>query len=243
MPIGVICNVLAVVIGGVIGAAFGDKISPGYKEGLNMVFGVSAMGMGISSIVLMENMPAVIFAVILGTSLGLVIHLGDKINAAGGIMQKAVSKIIKNRNTELSEEDFRATLITVIVLFCASGTGIYGSIVSGMTGDHSILIAKSVLDVFTALIFACSLGMVVSLIAVPQLVIFLLMFFCAGWIFPLTTPAMINDFKACGGFIMLATGFRIIKVKMFPVADMIPAMILVMPISWLWVTYLLPLFS
>lgn len=94
-----------------------------------------------------------------------------------------------------------------------------------------------------ALIFACSLGMVVSLIAVPQLVIFLLMFFCAGWIFPLTTPAMINDFKACGGFIMLATGFRIIKVKMFPVADMIPAMILVMPISWLWVTYLLPLFS
>lgn len=52
-----------------------------------------------------------------------------------------------------------------------------------------------------------------------------------------------DDFKACGGFIMLATGFRMIKVKMFPIADMVPAMILVMPISALWVNYTMPLVS
>ena len=45
---------------------------------------------------------------------------------------------------------------------------------------------------------------------------------------------MISDFKACGGFLMLATGFRMVKLKMFPIAEMIPAMILVMPLSWLW---------
>jgi len=91
------------------------------------------------------------------------------------------------------------------------------------------------------MIFACSLGPVVSLIAVPQLIINLILFFCAGLIFPLTTPEMINDFKACGGFIMIATGFRMIKVKMFPTADMIPAMVLVMPVSWLWSSFVLPL--
>ena len=52
-----------------------------------------------------------------------------------------------------------------------------------------------------------------------------------------------DDFKACGGFIMLATGFLMIKVKMFPIADMVPAMILVMPISALWVNYIMPLVS
>ena len=52
-----------------------------------------------------------------------------------------------------------------------------------------------------------------------------------------------DDFKACGGFIMLATGFRMIKVKMLPIADMVPAMILVMPISALWVNYIMPLVS
>jgi uncharacterized membrane protein YqgA involved in biofilm formation len=32
-----------------------------------------------------------------------------------------------------------------------------------------------------------------------------------------------------------------LKLKMFPTADMIPAMILVMPISFMWVNYVLPL--
>lgn len=135
------------------------------------------------------------------------------------------------------------TLVTVIVLFCASGTGIYGSIVSGMTGDNSILIAKSVLDLFTAMIFACMLGGVVSLIAIPQVVIFLALFLCAGLLYPLTTPEMIDDFKAAGGFIMLATAFRMMQVKIFPTADMIPAMVLVFPVSWSWSTFILPLVS
>ena len=54
---------------------------------------------------------------------------------------------------------------------------------------------------------------------------------------------MLADFRACGGMIMLATGFRIIKVKMFPVADMIPAMLIVMPISWGWINWILPLIT
>ena len=132
-------------------------------------------------------------------------------------------------------------LVTAIVLFCASGTGIYGSIVSGMSGDHSILIAKSVLDFFTAMIFACSLGMAVSAVALPQLVIFLALFLCARLLYPLTTPAMMEDFKACGGVIMVATGFRIAKIKDFPVADMIPAMVLVWPLSWAWTNWILPI--
>jgi hypothetical protein len=240
MPIGIIVNALSIVVGGAIGTLVGGKLSGDFKDKINMIFGCCSMAMGISSIVLMENMPAVVFSVIIGTALGLAIHLGELINKGGIAMQRFISKFIKN-NSELSEAEFEATLITLIVLFCASGTGIYGAIVSGMTGDHSILIAKSILDLFTALIFACMLGLVVSAIAVPQFIIFFILFLCAGAIYPMTTSTMINDFKACGGFLMLATGFRMIKVKMFPTADMIPAMVIVMPISWLWVNYILPL--
>ena len=82
-----------------------------------------------------------------------------------------------------------------------------------------------------------------AFIAVPQFIIFMLLFLLAGLIYPLTTPEMINDFKACGGVLLLATGFRMIRVKMFPVADMIPAMVIVMPVSWFWMTYVLPLVS
>lgn len=240
MPTGVIINACSVLFGGIAGALVGHKLSPKFKTEINLIFGVCSMGMGISSIGLMENMPAVIFALIIGTAIGLVCHLGDWIQKGAICMQKPIAKIFKN-TSELSEEEFLNQLVTIIVLFCASGTGIYGSLTAGMTGDNSILISKSILDFFTAAIFACNLGYVVSVISVPQFIIFFILFLCAGLIYPLTTPTMINDFKACGGFLMLATGFRMIKVKNFPIADMIPAMIIVMPLSYLWVTYIMAL--
>lgn len=243
MPIGIIINTLSIAAGGVLGVLVGPKLREDFKANLTMIFGCCAMAMGISSIILMANMPAVILAVVLGTMIGMWIHLGEKINKMCAGMQRIMSRFMKNQNTNMSEEEFMMELITVIVLFCASGTGIYGSIVSGMSGDHSILISKSILDLFTAMIFAATLGAVVSAIAVPQFVIFLILFLCGGLILPLTTPAMINDFKACGGILLLATGFRMIKIKMFPTADMIPAMILVMPISALWTNYIVPFVS
>lgn len=243
MPIGVIINGLSVVIGGICGALLGGKLNSEFKDSLNLVSGICSMSMGISTIALMENMPAVVFSILIGTAIGVWCHLGRRVNSGAKIMQRGVSKFVKSDSSKMSEEEFTAALVTIIVLFCSSGTGIYGSIISGMSGDHSILLTKSVLDFFTGLIFACNLGFVVSVIAIPQVIIFMILFFCAGLIYPLCTPTMINDFKACGGFIMLATGFRMVKLRMFPTADMLPAMVLVMPISWLWVNYILPLVS
>ena len=87
-----------------------------------MIFGVSAMGMGINSVMLMKNMPAVIFSIVIGTAIGLAIHLRDRIQRGAGLMQRVASKIVKQKDTSISEE-FMTTLVTVIVLFCTSGTG------------------------------------------------------------------------------------------------------------------------
>ena len=241
MPIGVIINTVAIFLGGIAGALLGDKLPEKYKEQLNLIFGLCSMGMGISSIVLMKYMPAVVFALIIGTIVGLVFKLGYKVYELCSKLQKVMIRIVPKKETNMSETEFLATLITVIVLFCSSGMGIYGSLSEGMTGDSSLLITKSILDFFTAAIFACNLGYIVSLIAVPQFVIFTALFLSASFIVPLTTPDMIADFKACGGFLMVAAGFRILKLKMFPVVDMIPAMILVMPFSWFWVNIILHL--
>ena len=241
MPIGVIINTIAIFLGGIAGALLGDKLPEKYKEQLNLIFGLCSMGMGISSIVLMKYMPAVVFALIIGTIVGVVLKLGDKVYELCSKLQKVMIRIVPKKETNMSETEFLATLITVIVLFCSSGMGIYGSLSEGVTGDSSLLITKSILDFFTAAIFACNLGYIVSLISVPQFVIFTTLFLSASFIVPLTTPDMIADFKACGGFLMVAAGFRILKLKMFPVVDMIPAMILVMPFSWFWVNIILHL--
>ena len=241
MPIGVIIDAASVAVGGILGALAGHKLPENLKVQLNIVLGLCSMGMGISAVGLMKNMPAVIFAIVLGSGIGLAIGLGGWINKGAEAMQRPVTRLLHSQNSSMSQEEFTATLVTVIVLFCASGTGIYGSLDAGMTGDSTILISKSILDLFTAAVFACNLGYVVSLVALPQLVIFLALFFGAKGILPMTTPDMIADFKACGGFLMVATGLRMTKIKAFPIADMIPAMVLAMPFSWLWSSCIVPL--
>ena len=233
MPVGVIINVASVVLGGFLGSVMGNKLSDALKREMITVFGICALGMGVASVILMKNMPAVIFSVIMGTLTGTMIDLDGKIRRGAGTLLNKLN---------LGEGVDTQLLVTATVLFCASGTGVYGSLTSGMTGDHSILIAKSVLDFFTAMIFACQLKRAVMLIGVPQIIIMLSLFFAAKLILPLADDSMIADFKACGGIVLLATGFTIMKVKQIPIANMLLSMVIVMPVSAFWMHVLNPLF-
>ena len=238
---GILVDSMAVVLGGALGTACKRFFSPYLTSNMNLVFGVCAMVMGINSVILMVNMPPVIFAMIIGTLIGLVLHLSDKIAKLGDLMQRPIAKIAGGTTRDASDEEYFALLLTGVILFCFSGTGIYGCLDAGMTGNCTILFSKSVLDFFTALMFACTLGPVTSIIAVPQIMIFTVLFGVAKLILPLTTPVMINDFRACGGFLLIATGARLAKMQNFPVAEMLPAMVLVMPVSALWTTFIVPL--
>ena len=230
MPIGVMMNALSVVFGGILGVLIGKYMKDEFKSALTNVFGLCALGMGINSVILMKNMPAVILSLIVGTMVGLWLCLGKRIN-------QGVSYVVKKMNTKTDMD----ALITIIVLFCASSTGIYGALVSGMSGDHTILISKSILDFFTAAIFAANLGKIVSMVSIPQFVVLFELFMLSKLIYPFVTETMIADFKACGGYLLIATGLRMLKIKDFPVADMIPSMIIVMPLSAFWVSVILPL--
>lgn len=234
MPIGVIINSTCVFAGGVIGAMLGKKLKKHLCDALTLVFGVCSMTLGINSIIKMETMPAVILAVIVGTLIGECMHLEDRISAVAAKVQAPVERIMKSGKKD-DQDTFMAEFISIIVLFCVSGTGIFGSLHSGITGDHTILISKAILDFFTAAIFAASLGYIVALVAVPQVVIMLVLFFSAAFIMPMISDSMLADFTACGGMLMLATGFRIAGIKRFPIANMIPSMVLVMPFSWMWI--------
>lgn len=240
LPIGIIVNVLAVIIGGGLGAIIGGRLSDMFISKMNLALSTCSFGMGIYSISLMENMPAVVLAIVVGSAIGLACSLGIWIQRGARCMQRPISRVF-GQPAALTEEEFLSLLVTAIVLFCASGTGIYGCLDLGMTGDNTILLAKSVLDLFTAMVFACSLGLVVSMISIPQLILFLALFAVAKLIVPMTTPTMINDFKACGGFILVATGFRVAGIRDFPIADMLPAMVLIMPLSALWTSCVIPL--
>lgn len=233
MPVGVISNSLAVFFGGIIGGILGPKIPERLRSKLPLTFGIASMSMGIINIIKIETLPAVVLALIIGTAIGELIYLENIITKVVEYFKRIFDQVfMKNKiRDENDKEEFMQQFITIVVLFTASGTGIYGSLTEGMTGNPTILFTKSILDFCTAVIFGSSLGYLVSTISIPQFIVLILLFLSAKFIIPITTPRMISDFSACGGMIMLASGFRICGIKLFPTANMIPALILVMPIS------------
>jgi uncharacterized membrane protein YqgA involved in biofilm formation len=248
MPIGILTNVLSVLLGGLLGATLGKYLPERIRISLPLVFGIAAMGMGVASIVKLKTLPAVVLALIVGTFIGEWLELEAVIEKAAGRLKPFLERLlVRPAKTGLHKEVqessisaphqeaiFLQQFVAILILFSCSGTGIFGAMTEGMTGDSTILLTKSILDFFTAIIFASTLGAVVAAICIPQAIIYLLLFFSAAYLLPSATPDMILDFTACGGLIMLATGFRISGLKAFPIANMLPALVLVMPFSHLW---------
>ena len=204
MPYGIMINCTAVLIGGLMGAFLKDYFPDKLKESLPGIFGLSAITMGVTLIIRLESLSAVILAVIIGTVIGELLNL-------------------ETRQLDV--------LISMIILFCFSGTGIFGAMNSAMTGDHSVLIAKAIMDFFTAVIFGTTAGYLVGFVAIPQFLVGILLFAGASYILPFVTENMLSNFKACGGIITLSVGLKIADIKRSRVLNILPSLVLVFPFS------------
>lgn len=234
--IGPYVNGAAVLAGSVAGALIGPRINANIRTNMPLVFGCAAMGLGVAMVVKVKLLAPVMLALVVGSLLGELIHLETLIQKTAAKSRIVIEKLTKPA-VGISQEEYLDKFVALMVLFCMSGTGIYGSMTEGMTGDPTLLIVKAILDLFTAPIFASTMGLSVAMLVIPQFMIQAMLFFGASLIMPLMTPDMLADFSSCGGLIMLATGLRICGIKQFPVANMIPALVLVMPFSALWAMY------
>ncbi|EAA8699531.1 DUF554 domain-containing protein [Salmonella enterica] len=233
MVIGPFINAGAILFGGVIGALLSQRLPEQIRVSMTSIFGLCSLGIGILLVMKCANLPVMVLATLVGALIGEFCLLEKGINGAVAKIQQ----LFMASGKKPTHDSFIQSYVAIIVLFCASGTGIFGAMHEGMTGDPNILIAKSFLDFFTAIIFACSLGIAVSAICAPMLIIQLTLAACATLILPLTTPAMMGDFSAVGGLLLVATGLRVCGIKMFPVVNMLPALLLAMPISAAWAMF------
>ena len=128
--------------------------------------------------------------------------------------------------------------LTGFTLYCFSTSGILGAMDLGFSGDTTLLITKAVMDFLAAVFFAAAgAGWQQMLITIPLGVILFGLSCLSTLVMPPVTQEMIGDFSGCGGMILVANALRMTKLKNPPVIDLIPAMILVFPISWLWMNF------
>ena len=134
---------------------------------------------------------------------------------------------IKNKNPKFTE-----AVITAFTLFCMGSLSIIGCIQEGMNGSHELLITKSILDGFSAVILSSILGLGVVFAAVPlfiyQAIITLIAKYC-----PLgNTDLLINQISCIGGFMVSAIGINILEIKKINVINILPSIIIIIIYSY-----------
>lgn len=226
--LGPIVDSMALALGGVLGASFGSLLPQRIKDTLPLIFGVITISIGLPLVGKASQLPVVVMSLILGAFFGELIHIEAK-------LENILRNVFRwSKKHDEVDNAFILQYVTLISAFCFGSMGFFGAFNEGITGNPEILITKAVLDIFSGLIFGASMGIAVSLIAIPQFIILATLFLSAQVLLPMITDTMLNDFTSCGGVIFLATGLRMCNIKVFPVINMMPALVVVFFLSSWW---------
>ena len=233
--LGVIINSVAVAIGSLIGLIFKSKISEKISKPVMVGLGVCVLYIGISGSLEGENVLIAISSIVLGVIVGTVLKIDDSIN-------KAANKIEEKFKKSDNKESISEGLVTATLLFCIGAMTITGSIQSGLTGDNSILITKSILDFVSSIMLAASLGKGVILSSISLFISQGILVLLASIIAPYINDTVINDITCVGSLIIILIGTNLMGITKIKVADFLPA-ILFSPIIYYLSTFIVGLFS
>ncbi|MDL2216738.1 DUF554 domain-containing protein [Desulfovibrio sp. OttesenSCG-928-M14] len=230
--IGVLVDSGSLALGGLTGVLVGRWIPERVKTTLPLIFGVVTIAIGTTLTDKAAHMHVVVLALIAGAFIGELCYMEKGLE---NVIRKSIAWS-RSKGKHI-DENFIIQYVTLLSAFCFGSMGLFGAVQEGITGDPSILFIKAVLDVFSGLIFGAAMGIQVSFIAVPQFLILAGLYWSAGAVMSLVSPTMLQDFTSCGGIVFLATGLRLCGIKIFPVINMLPALVIVLPLSYLWTAY------
>ena len=218
MPIGTFVNIIAVIIGSVIGLLLGSRFPEKIKNIAFQALGLISLLIGMQMALKVENPLTLIFAVLIGAIIGEWINLEKIFDNAGEFLKRKV----KSKNDKFTEG-----LVTAFLIFCVGSMTIVGSINEGVNGDRTLLLTKSILDGFTSIALASTMGIGVLFSIIPMLILQGGLTIFAGMFQSFFTPTLINQLTATGGILILGIALNILEIKKIKVVNMLPALLMI----------------
>lgn len=222
---GAIVNMLAVVLGSLIGLlckkGFPQKLSDAVMFGA----GLCTAYIGISGAISAGSHPEAnaitpVIAIAGGVLIGTLLDIDGALNRAAAAAENKL-RGGKTGKTNLAEGFVSATL-----LFCVGSMIILGGLSAGISGDNTIYFTKSVIDFVAAIALAVSLGAGVLLSALAVGILQSLVVLAAGFLQPILTEHMIQEINCVGNLLILVIGLNLMGVTKQKVANFLPAILL-----------------
>ncbi|MEA1940554.1 MAG: DUF554 domain-containing protein [Candidatus Caldatribacteriota bacterium] len=216
---GTIVNVIAIIIGCSIGFLLRSRFPEKIRKIIMQALGLSSLLIGMQMALKTSNILLVIFSLVIGGLIGEIIGIEEGLERVG---EKIKSKLSDNTSSEKFIEGF----ITASLLYCVGSMAIVGSLEEGLSGNHDILYAKSVLDGVSSVVFTAAMGIGVLFSAIPVFLYQGGITLLARLIKDYLTPEMISEVTAVGGILVLGIGFSLLEIKKIKVGNLLPAILI-----------------
>ncbi len=231
---GTLLNALTVLVGSTIGLLIGNRLPARIQESVITGLGLVTLFIGFSNASETGNIIIPLLSLVIGAIVGELLRLDVQMERlAGGLEARFSARRTPSANADSAGADDRRArfiqgFVTASLVFCVGPLTFLGSMQDGMGLDAGFqqLAIKSVLDGFSSMAFAASLGIGVlfSVLAVLGIQGGLALIGSLAGVF-MTTP-MLDEMTATGGLILIGLGLVLLDIKKPRIANFLPALIL-----------------
>jgi uncharacterized membrane protein YqgA involved in biofilm formation len=212
--IGTLVNTLAIIAGGLLGLLFKGGIPKKYSITVMHAMGLAVVLVGINSALKTDAILIVIISLGVGSLLGEYLGIEERLDRVGDWLERRFSK---------AGHGISRGFVTTSLLFCVGAMAIVGALESGLSGNHQILFAKSIIDGITSIVFASTLGVGVLFSAFSVFVYQGLIALSAGYLKQFLVPEVVAQMSSVGGLLIVAIGLGLLDIKKIKIGNMLPA--------------------
>jgi hypothetical protein len=216
--LGTIINAGTVILGSCVGLLVHSRLPQRITTIVFQCIGLFTLFLGITMAMKTGNFLIMIFSIVLGAVAGELLDIDARMNR--------LSELFK-RKIRLSSERFSEGLVTSFLVFCMGSMSILGPIEEGLGGPPNLLLAKSVLDAFSSMALAASLGVGVLFSVIPLVLYQGGITLFAGSLQGFFTTSLINELTAVGGILLMGLGINLLEIKSFKILNMLPSLVIV----------------
>jgi len=221
---GTIVNTVSIIAGGSLGVILGHRLSDGLKTTVMQGLSLAVLLIGGQMALKTNNPPVVIFSLLIGAVIGELLKIETRLNKFGEWIESKFS----SEGGSVAKAFVRTTLI-----YCVGAMAIMGAIQDGLTGDPSTLYAKSMLDGFSAIAFASTMGIGVIFSSLPVLLYQGLITLLASSVQAILTPEIIAEMTATGGLLIIGISINILEIAEIKVGNLLPSIFVAIGLSYL----------
>lgn len=222
---GTLVNTATVIVGSTLGLLIGARFSEKIKNIVMHALGLSTLLIGLKMAFRTESILLVIGSLALGGIIGEVLRIEEGLESLGEFLKRKV----KSRSG-----NFVVGFVTSSLVFCIGPMTVVGSIQDGVSGDASVLYAKSLLDGFASIVFASSLGIGVIFSALTVLIFQGGLTLLGGKLSFLLRPEVLDELIATGGLIIVGIGIYLLGIKRIKVGNFLPALVVAVVLAMLF---------